>query len=212
LISNVNGVLTTENGIKGKKYLVLVNRMKKISWMLVLSSLCYAGSAQTAISFRGYLRSGCDLTIRELTDYTLTRGSFAYSWNQDHPVAVLRETGDYLLSSPELAVAGDSVVIHIGPGANVDTLKQKEMRDVVFVDVKPPGKMDQGGGWLCCNQACEGFHADHYDNGRLRMKGRFRHGKAIGKLTFFDYQGRLNYIEYHDQRGKLIRSERPQKM
>jgi len=67
--------------------------------------------------------------------------------------------------------------------------------------------MSQGGGWLYCGKPCEDYKIDYYDNGQKMMEGKFKKGKPVDNLKFYNASGKLKYIEYYNKRGKKIKSE-----
>jgi antitoxin component YwqK of YwqJK toxin-antitoxin module len=54
-----------------------------------------------------------------------------------------------------------------------------------------------------CNQLCNGHCIDYYINGERRMEGNFSDGKPIGKLIFYNKDGKVDYIEIYSKNGKL---------
>jgi hypothetical protein len=106
-----------------------------------------------------------------------------------------------------MAADGDSILIHISFGLNVDTFKQADIVEVVTMDYNPLSKNKEWSGWLCCGKRCEGYKIDYYNDGKVRMEGLFRNGKPIGQLKFYNNEGKLKYVEFYNKRGKKIKSE-----
>jgi len=49
--------------------------------------------------------------------------------------------------------------------------------------------------WIFCNVTANGIMVDYFKSGKKRLKGKFRNGKLIGKLSYYDLEGRLVRIE-----------------
>lgn len=181
--------------------------MQKIIYGLLLQFIFLTSQSQE-IHFKCYLKSICSEDITELKEYTLNKQGFFFSSLNNGSTATLPDTGYYVLKSSMIATEGDSLVIYIGTGINIDTVKKRDLIDVVFIDSKPLKGMSQGGGWLYCNKPCEGYKVDYYNNGKKMMEGKFKKGKPVGDLKFYNEKGKLKYIEYYNKRGKKIRGER----
>jgi hypothetical protein len=169
---------------------------------VLLMQMIFLTSFSQEIKYRCYLKSQCNADIKELKIYQLNKGSFNYFSENRGSIAILSDTGMYVLKSSELAIEGDSMLVHIGYGINIDTVKQRDIIDVVFIDSKPLKGMSQGGGWLCCGKPCNGYKADYYNNGQKLIEGKFKNGKPVGELKFYNQRGQLKYIEYYNKRGR----------
>jgi hypothetical protein len=180
--------------------------MQKIIYWLLLQIIFLTSQGQGS-QFRCYLKSTCNSDITELKEYTLHKQGFFFSSLNSGSTATLPDTGYYVLKSSMIATEGDSLVIYIGAGINIDTVKKRDLIDVVFIDSKPLKSMSQGGGWLCCDKPCEGYKVDYYNNGQKLIEGKFKKGKPIRDLKFYNENGKLKYIEYYNKRGKKIKSE-----
>jgi hypothetical protein len=60
--------------------------------------------------------------------------------------------------------------------------------------------------WYNCNELCDGQLADYYENGNIRLKGKFKMGCPTGKLYFYNEDGTLDYIEKYSRKGRLLRT------
>lgn len=122
-------------------------------------------------------------------------------------LATLPDTGFYVLKSHQLAVEGDSIFVHIGYGLNIDTVKQVDISESIKLYYNKLSKEKEWSGWLCCGKKCEGYKTDYYNNGNKRMQGKFKNGKPVGILKFYNDSGRVKYIEYYNKRSNMIKSE-----
>lgn len=183
----------------------------KRNLLVLLMQIISIFSFSQEIKYMCFLKSQCNEEIKVLSAYQLSKGSFSCFSEASGSIAILPDTGLYVLKSPDLAIEGDSVMVHIGYGMNADTIKQRDIIDVIYLDSKPTNGMRQGGGWLCCGNPCEGLKIDYYENGQKMIEGKFKKGKPIGKLIFYDDSGQQKYIEYYNKRGRKLRSEQMEK-
>jgi|GEM_PF-1571052 len=183
-----------------------MKHQRKIILCLLLAQMIFIVSFSQEIKYECYLKSRCDPGVKMLGAYQLSKGSFKYFSESQGSTAILRDTGTYILRSSDLAIEGDSIKVHVGYGTNADTIKKRDMVDVVFVDSKPLKGMSQGGGWLCCGKPCEGYNVDYYNNGQKMIEGNFKKGKPVGELKFYNEAGKLKYIEYYSKRGVKLKS------
>jgi hypothetical protein len=98
----------------------------------------------------------------------------------------------------------DSVqFIQINYGQNYDTLTYTTITKCFFVGGHKGGEC----GYSCCNNLCEGYYVDYYDNGKKKIEGNFKNGLPIGELIFYKYNGAKTQIHYYDKKGLLIKKE-----
>lgn len=57
-----------------------------------------------------------------------------------------------------------------------------------------------------CYELCDGHCVDYYINRERRLEGNFSGGKPIGKLIFYSRDGKVNYIEKYNKKGKFRKS------
>jgi hypothetical protein len=119
----------------------------------------------------------------------------------------LPEPGQYrmmLLGGGDVYRISDSVhFITIAPGQNYDTLTRTTIADCVGINHGPDC------GYFCCDELCEGHNVDYFDNGKMKIEGRFRKGFPVGKLTFYNTDGTKKEIHYYDKsgHGRLIKKK-----
>ena len=58
-----------------------------------------------------------------------------------------------------------------------------------------PGVDDpQPGGWVFCKEIANGKMVDYYKPGLKRLEGKFRNGKVVGKLRYYDLDGKVRNV------------------
>ena len=181
--------------------------MKKLVTAFFLFSFSFCVNGQQ-LQFKCYLKSSCTDTLKILKNYDLVKGKFLYSSMNSGEVATLRDTGFYVLKSYELAADGDSLLVHISKGLNTDTLKQKDVYEVIQKSYNKGAEEKAWAGWVCCGKRCAGVIVDYYANGKKRLEGNFKNGHPIGEFKFYHPDGTPKYFEYYSSTGKLIKSKR----
>jgi hypothetical protein len=170
--------------------------------------ICFQTSSAQNITYKCYLKSLCSKELKILDNYSLHKNSFHYYSKNGGFEANLQDTGLFVLKSWQLAVEGDSILVHITFGTNIDTIKQKDIVEGVFIDLKPLKGMTNGGGWFYCGKPCNGYNVDYYNNGKKNIEGRFKNGKPIGKLKSYNSNGLIKYIAYYNRRGTKFKGSK----
>ncbi|MBL7840940.1 MAG: hypothetical protein JNJ75_12405 [Cyclobacteriaceae bacterium] len=104
----------------------------------------------------------------------------------------------------------DSVkVITISQGKNYDTLTRSAIMDCYVINCVLPPQSAGDCGYSCCDQLCEGYNVDYFDNGNKRLEGYFKKGNPVGQLIFYHPDGRKKEIHHYDKagNGRLKRKE-----
>jgi hypothetical protein len=146
----------------------------------------------------------CDSTFDNELLVHIVKGDKKYFISDSLGTINLPETGVYKLRVFDNSFyrLPDSVkFITINSGQNYDTLTRSTIMKGVSVNcVLPP----QGPGWgyLCCDNLCEGYNVDFFDNGKKKMEGHFKSGLPIGQLTFYNADGKVTEIHHYDKAGK----------
>jgi hypothetical protein len=61
-------------------------------------------------------------------------------------------------------------------------------------------------GYCCCDDKCNGYQEDYYDNGKLRMDGNFKDGIPYGEVKTYHRSGKVKEIISYNKKGKLRRT------
>ena len=176
--------------------------MHKVFFFLV-SILWFVNAKTQEIQFKCYLKSNCNNSIILLDNFSIKKNEFIYYSLNNGPIANLPDTGTYILKSPK--IPEDSVLVSIDTrGLNIDTLKQKDVFQIVFIDTKPSKDL-KNGDWVCCNKKCEGYKIEYYTNGNKYFEGRFKNGKPTGIFRYYSLIGKLKLIVQYDKNGEIIK-------
>lgn len=179
----------------------------KFFLILSIALLLYGSVFSQNIKFTCYLTTSCKNDTVVLEEYELRKGDYHYYSLNSGATASLPDTGTYILSSYKMCTEGDSIVVYIGFGSNRIFVKQKDINDVVILNYNKNADTPSWSGWMCCGKKCKGYKVDYYNNGNKRIEGKFKKGKPVGGLKFYNASGKLKYIEYYNKRGKKIKSE-----
>jgi hypothetical protein len=60
--------------------------------------------------------------------------------------------------------------------------------------------------YFICEQICDGYCVDYYDNGNKRVEGYFVKGLPKKKLVYYNPDGTKEYIEKYSKKGTLIKT------
>lgn len=180
--------------------------MKFFLILNIVLLLCGTAFSQN-VKFTCHLTTSCKNDTIVLEEYELRKGDYHYYSLNSGAIASLPDTGTYILSSYKISTEGDSIMVHIVFGVNRIFVKQKDLNDVVILNYDKNAHNPSWSGWMCCGKKCEGYKVDYYNNGNKRMEGKFKKGKPVGDLKFYNAIGKLKYIEYYNKKGKKIKSE-----
>jgi hypothetical protein len=179
----------------------------KFFLIFIVGLLFFDNSFSQNVKFTCYLTSSCKKDTIVLEEYELRKGTYHYYSLNSGANASLPDTGLYILSSYKISTEGDSIIVHVGYGLNKFFVRKKDINDVVVLNYDKNAETPSWSGWMCCEKKCEGYKVDYYDSGNKRMEGKFKKGKPVGELKFYNETGKLKYIEYYNRRGRKIRSE-----
>ena len=59
-----------------------------------------------------------------------------------------------------------------------------------------------------CEEICNGYVEDFYQNGNIRIKGKFNQGLPQGKLYYYSEDGELLKIEKYNKKGKFKKTKK----
>jgi hypothetical protein len=75
------------------------------------------------------------------------------------------------------------------------------MKSATVGCILPPPRRPNWG-YLCCDNLCEGYNVDYFDNGKKKMEGNFKAGLPLGPLVFYNADGKVREIHHYDKNGK----------
>lgn len=174
--------------------------MEKLKFLFVIFFLFTIFIKGQKTEFQLFGKTKCGDSIKLIELYSATKDSVDYvSWDTN-PI-VLPDTGVYFIRTAD--AEGDLIRINIyHKGLNKDTIVISSIFDIAYSPMFP-----HFSGWICCDEKCEGYQVDYYNNGNIRIEGTFRKGKAIGELKYYNLDGTLSTIRHFTKRGKYIRRE-----
>jgi len=155
--------------------------------------------------------NSCDSTVDNELLVQLVKGDKTFFITDSLGTFILPETGVYWLKGFDNSfyTLSDSVKqITINAGQNYDTLTRSTIMKGVPVNCTLPPK-GPGWGYLCCDNLCEGYNVDYFDNGKKRIEGTFKNGLPIGQLILYNSEGKKKEVQHYDKggRGRLKKKE-----
>ena len=157
---------------------------KLVFIFLITSSLNSLGQS---IEFSLDIKNPCDGLIKPDSSFYLSRNFEIYSDTSSfyNRVVALPDTGTYMLYLYNRALDIDSIPITISDfKPTTYTYLANKIQRI---------KRGMHGPFVyeCCNEPCQGFNQDRYQNGNLRIEGYFNEGKPIKDLNFYTESGQL---------------------
>jgi len=131
--------------------------------------------------------------------YQLEKSGKTYIISDTIGTIELSEPGTYKL---EASLYGIKQNVEIQNGTNIDTLFTKRINECLE-PVSRPNFI----GFCCCEDKCDGFQQDYYNNGVLRLEGNFKNGLAIGKVKMYYLNGNIQEIRTYNKKGILKLTE-----
>lgn len=182
------------------------NILNKTGVVLLLFLFVIQGCVQgQSIHFTCYKKSVCLNEPIQLKRYTLSNADTTFTSN-DSGVCYVANVGTYTLYSTEIVTGVESPKVEVTFfGKIADTLQSWALYPVLIVDGKV--KNLKIGNWVYCGERCEGYKVDYYNNGQKRVEGKFKKGRPVGELKFYNESGKLKYLEYYNKRGRKLKSE-----
>lgn len=194
----------------------------KINIILVVLILIFQSQSralsQNAVRFTCYEKSPCLSKPVLIKDYSLSNSDTLIHSN-DSGVCYIPKLGTYhwhsFVIQPDIKFPDITFTFF---GNVVDTIEDYTLGYIAVVchynstkksirKSKRAGAL-QVGDWVYCGRKADGLKTDYYVNGNKRVEGKFKNGKPIGEVKYYDTTGKLNYIEYYTKRGKEIKAER----
>jgi hypothetical protein len=147
----------------------------------------------------------CNSTYEHEFLASLVKGDKVFSISDSLGTIYLQETGVYKLKvfGTDFYNITDSVkLITIYRGQNYDTLTRTTIIKGFSVNCIIPPPKGPSWGYLCCDNLCEGYNVDYFDNGKKKIEGHFKSGLPIGQLSFYNADGKKIEIHHYDKSGK----------
>ncbi len=117
--------------------------------------------------------------------------------------STLKDTGTYYLSEGYYYGAADKNPFHkikiTNFGLINDTIILNNLQEVTLFSNPPFTE------YLCCGKRCNGFESTYYQNGKLKMQGKFSNGQPIGDLTKYYYSGKLKERHTFKKKHRIYR-------
>lgn len=129
---------------------------------------------------------GAETNMGEINIISLIKDSIMYPILDTVPIMV-QDTGKYVLNAISMQNQDSSIYIKNDSKVFVDTVSFASIYEAL-VNTKNTEFTHL---WLCCDNKCEGYQVEYYDNGNKRIEGTFKNGKAIGNINYYDQRGKL---------------------
>lgn len=167
--------------------------MKLVLLLLLLNPIV---SIAQEITFNLIAFYPCQRLYENELLFTLTSGTETFNISDTSGTIKLPREGNYTLVH---SFSNSNFEIFIQFGHNQDTVWMPQILHMV--------RQHDSSYYQCCDHKCDGQEADFYENGQIRMKGRFDNGIPTSKLKFYNSDGTLKRVESYDTAGVLLNTK-----
>lgn len=176
----------------------------KVILIAVLLFCFQKSSIGQKIQFKCYVKSSCKDTVELLQEYSLKGNDTTYY--STNGICWIEDLGDYVFYSEQITIGVQPIIFKFTSFQSqiLDTIQKPVLYSIL---VTKKGTNFKTGDWVYCGMIANGFKCDYYINGQKRIEGKFKRGKPIGELKFYSKEGKLEYTEYYNKKGKKIKSE-----
>ena len=170
--------------------------MKLFKFFIILITLNSFGQE---IKYNLMIKDPCSNEVEYGILYQLEKSGKTYIISDTIGTINLSQPGTYKLEASLYGIQKD---VEIKNGTNIDTLFTKKI-----IECLEPVSHPNFIGFCCCDEKCDGFQQDYYNNGVLRLEGNFKKGLAIGKVIKYYSNGSIQEIRTYNNKGILKRTE-----
>jgi hypothetical protein len=115
------------------------------------------------------------------------------------PISItLRDTGKYLIKAIGLNENNNIIHINNNRGNYMDTIIFESIYETIIAKKKSRRL------WLCCDEECNGYQVEYYENGRKKMEGIFKKGNPVGNINYYYKDGKKQRTLYYNGKGKYL--------
>ncbi len=169
--------------------------MKIILTFLLLTSFSLFGQET---KYNLMIIDPCSKKVEYGILYHLEKLGKVFSINDSIGTIYLKEPGKYEL----ITEYGISKNVEIKKGINIDTLFTKRINECLE-PVSHPNFI----GYCCCEEKCNGIQKDYYNDGTLRIEGKFKNGIPTDKVIKYHPNGNIKEIRIYNRNGILRRTK-----
>lgn len=168
---------------------------KRIKLIVAVLSILSVQSSAQSITYNLILFDSCTSEYSNALLYYLEKGELSYSVSDTIGTIKLDSIGHHTLKSD---LRNSNKEIFIDRGANFDTLATWTIRECLE-PISHPNFI----GYCCCDEKCNGYQQDFYQNGALRIEGQFKNGLGRGEIKFYNLDGSIRLVRKYDRKGNL---------
>lgn len=148
------------------------------------------------VKYKLYLKDNCKSTIEQVMYYVLKIGDEVYYPNEASGILELPDTGRYELYIVERLEPIEIIIDDYK--LKIDTISTPTINFKIETTSQP--KLS---GFYCCDTLCNGDYIDYYLNGNIRIEGKFKQGRAIGVVKYYNRKGGLIEGKVYNRHGKV---------
>lgn len=173
--------------------------------LLLLFFFIQAQVTAQSVHYTCYKKSVCSNRSSQVKRFSLSNSDTTYR-SDESGVCYVTKLGSYFLLSSEIDTGVEPPKVEFTTFNNVqDTVQSWAMYPIL---IQGYGDDLEPGDWVYCDNRCDGVKIDYYKNGQKRVEGKFKKGKPVSYVRFYDTTGKVVNVEQFDKDGKKVRSVR----
>jgi hypothetical protein len=173
--------------------------------LLLLFFFIQAHVKAQSLHYTCYKKSVCSNRPSQVKRFSLSNSDTTFRSNESG-ICYVTKLGSYFLLSSEIDTGVEPPKVEFTTFTNVqDTVQTWAMYPIL---IQGYGDDLAPGDWVYCDNRCDGIKIDYYKNGQKRVEGKFKKGKPVSYVRFYDPAGKVVNVEQFDKDGKKVRSVR----
>jgi hypothetical protein len=158
-----------------------------------------------SVHYTVYKKSVCSNHPSQVKRFSLSNSDTTFR-SDESGVCYVTRLGSYFLLSSEIDTGVEPPKVELTAFGNMqDTVQNWAMYPIL---IQGYGDDLEPGDWVYCDNRCDGVKIDYYKNGQKRVEGKFKKGKPVSYVRFYDTTGKVVNVEQFDKDGKKVRSVR----
>jgi hypothetical protein len=157
------------------------------------------------IRYSCFKKSVCANRTVQLKRFSLSNSDTTYRSNESG-ICNVNRLGTYFLLTSEIDTGVEPPKVEFKSFGDVqDTVQSWAMYPIL---IQSYGDDLEPGDWVYCDSRADGVKIDYYKNGQKRVEGKFKKGKPVSYIRYYDITGKVVNVEQYDKDGKKVRSVR----
>lgn len=183
-----------------------LDKLRARSGSVLLLFLLLQGALKAqSVRYTCYKKSVCSNHASQVKRFSLSNSDTTFRSNEQG-ICFVTKLGSYFLLTSEIDTGVEPPKVEFkGFGIMQDTVQSWAMYPIL---TQSYGDDFEPGDWVYCDNRCEGTKTDYYKNGQKRVEGKFKKGKPVSYVRYYDTTGKVVNVDQFDKNGRRVRSVR----